>query len=99
MLLMRAFLISLMDNVYHYRTPLNVTASGHNLSAPGFLAFGLLNFNLHRVHHTNPSVPWAMLPFFSSAIPTNMTAAYFWLSSTSFWDLFLKISWTFVVRS
>jgi fatty acid desaturase len=64
MLLMRAFLVSLMDNVYHYRTPLNVTASGHNLSAPGFLAFGLLNFNLHRVHHTNPSVPWAMLPIF-----------------------------------
>jgi len=64
MMMMRAFLVSLMDNVYHYRTPLNLTVSGYNLSVPRFLSVPLLNFNLHRVHHTNPSVPWAMLPFF-----------------------------------
>ena len=63
-IVMRAFLVSVMDNVYHYRTPINVTVSGYNLSAPGLVAFALLNFNLHRVHHTNPSVPWTMLPAF-----------------------------------
>jgi fatty acid desaturase len=58
----RTFFISFMDNVYHYRTPLHATVSGHNFSLPrGFSSF-LLNFNLHRVHHSNPSVPWVKLP-------------------------------------
>ncbi len=62
LLALRTFLISFMDNVYHYRTPLHVTVSGHNFSLPwGFSRF-LLNFNLHRVHHANPSVPWVKLP-------------------------------------
>ena len=58
----RALLISLMDNVYHYGTPLKVTISGHNLSLPRWLAAGLLNFNFHRVHHAHPYVPWTGLP-------------------------------------
>jgi fatty acid desaturase len=58
----RTFCISFMDNVYHYRTPLHATVSGHNLSLPrGFSRF-LLNFNFHRVHHANPSMPWLRLP-------------------------------------
>jgi fatty acid desaturase len=58
----RTFLVSFMDNVYHYRTPLHATVSGHNFSLPkGFSRF-LLNFNLHRVHHSNPSIPWMRLP-------------------------------------
>jgi fatty acid desaturase len=58
----RALLISLMDNIYHYRTPLNVTVSGHNLALPRALATGLLNFNFHRIHHAHPNVPWTGLP-------------------------------------
>ena len=58
----RALLISLMDNVYHYGTAIKVTISGHNLSLPRFLATGLLNFNFHRVHHAHPNVPWTGLP-------------------------------------
>jgi len=58
----RALLISLMDNVYHYGTPLKVTISGHNLSLPRIVATGLLNFNLHRIHHAHPNVPWTGLP-------------------------------------
>ncbi len=58
----RMFLISFMDNVYHYGTPLNVTISGHNLWLPGILSKLVLNFNLHRVHHRFPSIPWAKLP-------------------------------------
>jgi len=62
LLALRTFLISFMDNVYHYRTPLHVTVSGHNLFLPRVLSKLLLNFNLHRVHHANPSVPWVRLP-------------------------------------
>jgi fatty acid desaturase len=58
----RAVLISLMDNIYHYGTAIEVTVSGHNLSLPRFLAAGLLNFNFHRVHHAHPNVPWTGLP-------------------------------------
>jgi fatty acid desaturase len=58
----RMFLISFMDNVYHYRTALHATVSGHNLSLPRGFSLLLLNFNLHRVHHRNPSVPWIKLP-------------------------------------
>jgi fatty acid desaturase len=61
-LVVRTFLISFMDNVYHYRTAVNVTISGYNLSLPRLCSFLLLNFNLHRVHHRNPGVPWAKLP-------------------------------------
>lgn len=62
LLMARTFLISFMDNVYHYRTPLRATISGHNLSLPRIFSALLLNFNLHRVHHCNPAVPWTKLP-------------------------------------
>jgi fatty acid desaturase len=60
----RTFLVSFMDNVYHYRTPLHATVSGHNLSLPRVFSRFLLNFNFHRVHHANPSIPWLSLPHF-----------------------------------
>jgi fatty acid desaturase len=62
LLLIRTFLISFMDNVYHYRTPLHLTVSGHNLALPPMFSKLLLNFNLHRVHHRSPTVPWTKLP-------------------------------------
>lgn len=62
LLMARTFLISFLDNVYHYRTPLYVTVSGHNLSLPRILSTFILNFNLHRVHHANSSIPWPKLP-------------------------------------
>lgn len=61
-LAMRMFLISFMDNVYHYGSTLNITASGHNLWLPRVLSVLILNFNFHRVHHRNPAVPWPKLP-------------------------------------
>jgi len=64
LLMVRTFFISFMDNVYHYRTPLHATVSGHNLSLPGRFSRFLLNFNFHRVHHANPSIPWLRLPHF-----------------------------------
>jgi fatty acid desaturase len=61
-LTMRIFLISFMDNVYHYGSTLNITISGHNLWLPRVLSRLILNFNFHRVHHRNPAVPWQKLP-------------------------------------
>lgn len=58
----RGFLISFLDNVYHYRTPVNDIFYANNLWLPHVLAKALLNFNLHGTHHRNPSVPWKRLP-------------------------------------
>jgi fatty acid desaturase len=61
-LAVRAFLISFLDNVYHYGTRIDDTAYASNLWLAPLLAKGLLHFNLHGVHHKNPALPWAMLP-------------------------------------
>jgi fatty acid desaturase len=58
----RAFLISFLDNVYHYATPIGDTFYARNLVLPRLFSFGLLHFNFHGVHHRNPSIPWAGLP-------------------------------------
>jgi len=58
----RAFFISFLDNVYHYRTPVNDTFYASNLWLPAPCATLLLNFNLHGVHHQNPAMPWNRLP-------------------------------------
>ena len=62
LLILRTFLVSFHDNVYHYGTPLGVTASGHNLFMPRSISRLVLNFNLHRIHHRHPNVPWIQLP-------------------------------------
>jgi fatty acid desaturase len=58
----RGFLISFLDNVYHYRTPIGEIFFAKNLRLPLVGARLLLNFNLHGIHHQNPSVPWTSLP-------------------------------------
>jgi fatty acid desaturase len=59
----RGLLISFLDNVYHYRTPVNDIFYASNLRLPLPMAGLLLNFNLHGVHHQNPAAPWSRLPF------------------------------------
>jgi fatty acid desaturase len=61
-LLGRGFLISFLDNVYHYATPVDDVFYARNLRLPGAAAKLLLNFNLHGVHHINPAIPWIDLP-------------------------------------
>ena len=57
-LLARAFMISFMDNVYHYGTPLDKRRHAANLRLPEMLSGLLLRFNLHGVHHRHPGLPW-----------------------------------------
>lgn len=61
-LLVRAFLISFLDNVYHYRTPVYDVFYADNLWLPQFFSGMLLHFNLHGIHHRNPALPWVRLP-------------------------------------
>ncbi len=58
----RGLFISFLDNVYHYRTPVNEVFYACNLWLPVPLDRLLLNFNLHGVHHKNPALPWYRLP-------------------------------------
>ena len=62
LLLARGFLISFLDNVYHYETPVSDVFYAKNLRLPVALAKLLLNFNLHGMHHINPAISWINLP-------------------------------------
>jgi fatty acid desaturase len=61
-LLTRGFLISFLDNVYHYETTVGDIFYAKNLRLAPLLSKLLLHFNLHGVHHVNPAVPWIHLP-------------------------------------
>lgn len=61
-LAVRAFLISFLDNVYHYATPIGDTFYARNLSLPRPFSASLLHFNFHGIHHRNPAIPWTGLP-------------------------------------
>jgi fatty acid desaturase len=58
----RGFLISFLDNVYHYETPVGDVFYARNLRLSGALERLLLHFNLHGIHHLNPAIPWIDLP-------------------------------------
>ncbi len=58
----RALLISLVDNVFHYGTPLDDTRYAHDLDLPMWASRCILHFNLHGAHHARPGVPWQGLP-------------------------------------
>lgn len=61
-LMVRAFLISFLDNVYHYGTPVDDVFYADNLWLPIWASRILLHFNLHGVHHRNTTIPWVRLP-------------------------------------
>ncbi len=58
----RGAIVSFLDNVYHYRTPLDSRDFAFNLRLPMPLRLAILNMNLHRVHHRAPHLPWWQLP-------------------------------------
>jgi fatty acid desaturase len=59
----RGFLISFLDYVYHYDTPVDDVRHGRNLRLAPPIARMLLHFNLHGVHHRHPNSPWWELPW------------------------------------
>ena len=61
-LLLRGFLVSFLDNVYHYGTPVSDRRYALYLAVPVWLERYMLNFTLHYVHHLYPHVPWNRLP-------------------------------------
>lgn len=76
-LLARGFLISFLDNVYHYETTVGDIFYAKNLWLAPPLAKLLLHFNLHGVHHVNPAVPWIHLPKAFHAGPRQFQGGYF----------------------
>ena len=66
MLAVRAFISSQLDHAPHHDTPLDRRDHALNLSAPRWLRWSLLNFNLHRTHHQRPNLPWRALPEFTT---------------------------------
>lgn len=62
----RALVISLNDNAYHYRTPLDDVRYGRDLDAGPIAKRLPLNFNLHGAHHLNPRLRWSELSAASS---------------------------------
>jgi fatty acid desaturase len=59
--MIRAFLISFLDYIYHYDSPLGDRLHGYNLQLPGVLSGAILNFNYHGIHHRFPALPWRSL--------------------------------------
>ncbi|MFO1432861.1 MAG: fatty acid desaturase [Candidatus Competibacteraceae bacterium] len=61
-LLGRGFLISAVDNVFHYGTPLDQPRYAHNLALPDWASRLIFHFNLHGAHHQRPGLAWWQLP-------------------------------------
>jgi fatty acid desaturase len=59
--LIRAFLISFLDYLYHYGSPLGDRLHGFNLRLPRWVSIVILNFNYHGIHHRFPALPWRSL--------------------------------------
>lgn len=57
-LLLRGFVISIMDNVFHYGTEPNRVLFGYNLKTNRILEVYLLHANYHGFHHLKPKIPW-----------------------------------------
>lgn len=76
-LLARGFLISFLDNIYHYETPVSDVFYAKNLRLAAPLAKLLLNFNFHGIHHVNPAIPWLHLPRAFEAQSGRYAGGYF----------------------
>lgn len=62
LLLGRGLIISLMDNAYHYGTPLDNSIVAKELHVTSFISKFILHFNHHVTHHRNTRLPWTDLP-------------------------------------
>lgn len=58
----RGLFVSLMDNVFHYGTPLNDRRHALDLKTSAWISTLILHFNLHGTHHRHPALAWWELP-------------------------------------
>ena len=65
--MIRAAVISWMDNIYHFDTPTDNSKAAKELALPAFLSACILHGNYHETHHVNPDVPWHALPSIQQA--------------------------------
>jgi len=75
-LLGRGLLLSIMDNAYHYGTPLDAPRYALNLGLPRSLSAAILHFNLHRQHHLHPATSWRELPRLFAAAKDRYDGSY-----------------------
>lgn len=61
-LMLRAFMISFHDNVYHYGTAEDNSVPAKELKLVAPISRYILHFNYHHSHHKAPFVPWKHLP-------------------------------------
>lgn len=63
-LLCFAWVYSVLMYIYHFRTALGprVMDNVRSIRRHFLFAWWLMNFNEHRVHHHDPSIPWYLLP-------------------------------------
>lgn len=73
----RGFLISFLDNLYHYETPVGDIFYAKNLRLAAPLSKLLLNFNLHGIHHLNPAISWINLPQAFEVQKSDFQGGYF----------------------
>ena len=71
LLIWRALAISLVDNAFHYATPLDDKFYALNLRLPLWLSRLILHFNLHRAHHRDVRAPWSALPQMAELEPSD----------------------------
>lgn len=53
---------SVLQWIYHLRTPIDVIEGAYNLRVPLPIRLSWLNFNYNLTHHRHPELPWQELP-------------------------------------
>lgn len=76
-ILLRGALISFLDNIYHFRTPLDRPDFTYNLQLARPFRALILNMNFHRVHHNYMHLPWWQLGRHFAQSQENYDGGYF----------------------
>ncbi len=58
----RGIQVSVMNNAYHYGSPMGGVLHGYNFYLPRLVSWTWLHFPIHSVHHRYPRLPWTALP-------------------------------------
>lgn len=61
-IVVRWFMLSLLDNAPHYAMPLDSGLNARNTRMPSWTSWLVLNQNFHGVHHHHPQLHWRDLP-------------------------------------